>query len=130
MHPTLQAILSLKLDRSWDVFVLTPRHTHNELVLSPPINVTDGSNDLCWIKGHDPFNQNSNRSNQEKWHGPPQKVDPFFQNFSSWTEPIHWVLDRNFPKFWLNGSRPKTGRSQLSSVHWLAVKTKSELTPK
>ena len=38
--------------------------------------------------------------------GPPQKVDPFFRNFSGWTEPIHWVLDRNFRKFWLNGSRP------------------------
>ena len=35
--------------------------------------------------------------------GPPRKVDPFFRNFSSWTEPIHSVLDR---KFWLNGSRP------------------------
>ena len=39
--------------------------------------------------------------------GPPQKVDPFFRNFSGWTEPIHWVLDRNFRKFWLNGSRPR-----------------------
>ena len=38
--------------------------------------------------------------------GPPQKVDPFFRNFSGWTEPIHWVLDQNFRKFWLNGSRP------------------------
>ena len=38
--------------------------------------------------------------------GPPQKVDPFFWNFSSWTELIHWVLDRNFRKFWLNVSRP------------------------
>ena len=38
--------------------------------------------------------------------GPPQKVDPFFRNFSGLTEPIHWVLDRNFRKFWLNGSRP------------------------
>ena len=38
--------------------------------------------------------------------GPPQKVDQFFRNFSGWTEPIHWVLDRNFRKFWLNGSRP------------------------
>ena len=37
--------------------------------------------------------------------GPPQKVDPFFRNFSGWTEPIHWVLDRNFRTFWLNGSR-------------------------
>ena len=24
--------------------------------------------------------------------GPPQKVDPFFRNFSGWAEPIHWVL--------------------------------------
>ena len=38
--------------------------------------------------------------------GPPQKVDLFFQNFSGWTEPIHWVLDWNFWKFWLNWSRP------------------------
>ena len=38
--------------------------------------------------------------------GPPQKVDQFFRNFSRWTEPIHWVLDRNFRKFWLNGSCP------------------------
>ena len=38
---------------------------------------------------------------------PPQKVDPFFRNFSGWTEPIHWVLDRNFRKLWLNGSRPR-----------------------
>ena len=37
--------------------------------------------------------------------GPPQKVDPFFRNFSGWTESIHWVLDRNFRKFWLNVSR-------------------------
>ena len=37
--------------------------------------------------------------------GPPQKVDPFFRNFCGWTEPIHWVLDRNFRKFWLNVSR-------------------------
>ena len=28
--------------------------------------------------------------------GQPQKVDQFLRNFSSWTEPIHWVLDRNF----------------------------------
>ena len=38
--------------------------------------------------------------------GPPQKADPFVQNLSGWTEPIHWVLDRNFRKVWLNGSRP------------------------
>ena len=41
--------------------------------------------------GRDPFNQNSN---------------PFFRNFSGWTEPIQWVLDWNFLKFWLSGSRP------------------------
>ena len=39
--------------------------------------------------------------------GPPQKVDQFFRNFSGWTKPILWVLDGNFRKFWLNGSRPK-----------------------
>ena len=48
--------------------------------------------------------------------GPPQKVDPFFRNFSGWTEPIHWVLDRNFRKVWLNGSHPyKYQRIQLSN---------------
>ena len=31
---------------------------------------------------------------------PPQKVDQFLRSFSGWTEPIHWVLDRNFRKFW------------------------------
>ena len=30
----------------------------------------------------------------------------FFENSSGWIEPIHRVLDRNFRKFWLNGSRP------------------------
>ena len=39
--------------------------------------------------------------------GPHQKADPFFRIFSGWTEPIHWVLDRNFRKFWLNGSCPQ-----------------------
>ena len=35
--------------------------------------------------------------------GPPQKVDPFFRNFSGWTEPIHWVLDRISRKFgWMD----------------------------
>ena len=95
--------------------------------------------------GSDPFNQNSDRSDREKWStslrgrwtrffetflvgpnrsiefwteisgnfgwmdralGPPQKVDQHFRNFSDWTEPIHWVLNRNFRKLWLNGSRP------------------------
>ena len=28
--------------------------------------------------------------------GQPQRVDQFFRNFCGWTEPIHWVLDRNF----------------------------------
>ena len=38
--------------------------------------------------------------------GPLQKVDPFFRNISGWTEPVQWVLDWNFRKLWLNGSRP------------------------
>ena len=35
--------------------------------------------------------------------GPHQKVDHFFQNFSGWTEAIHWGLDRNFQNFgWMD----------------------------
>ena len=45
--------------------------------------------------------------------GPPQKVDQFFRNFSGWTEPIHWVSDRNFRKLWLNGSRPGSAKKTL-----------------
>ena len=37
--------------------------------------------------------------------GPPRKVDWFFQNFFGCTEPMYSLLDRNFRKFWLNGSR-------------------------
>ena len=39
--------------------------------------------------------------------GLPWKVDWFFWNFSSWTELIHSLLDRNFWEFWLNGSHPQ-----------------------
>ena len=49
--------------------------------------------------------------------GPPQKLDPFFRNFSGWTEPIHWVLDRNFRKVWWNGSRLKSSQSKLQ-IRW------------
>ena len=48
--------------------------------------------------------------------GPPQKMGQFFRNFSGWTEPIHWVLDRNFRKFWSNGSRPKVLASKPAST--------------
>ena len=92
---TLQAILSLRLDRSQDVLVLrkcvsvqiftllfleichvplihvTQRHTHNELVLSPQIDMND-----------------------------------IYQ---------------------INNAESKTGRSQLRSIHHLAIKTKTEL---
>ena len=50
--------------------------------------------------------------------GPPQKEDQFFRNFSDWTKPIHWVLDRNFRKFWSNGSRPQSHPKSLS-VLWV-----------
>ena len=36
----------------------------------------------------------SDRSDRES--GPPQMEDQWFRSFSGWTEPIHWVLDRNF----------------------------------
>ena len=45
------------------------------------------------------------RTGPTEKRGPPRKLDWFFRNFSGWTEPIHSVLDRNFWKFWLNGSR-------------------------
>ena len=47
--------------------------------------------------------------------GPPQKVDQFFRNFSGWTEPIHWVSDRNSRKLWLNGSRPGSAKNPVSA---------------
>ena len=46
------------------------------------------------------------RTGPTEKRGPPRKVDQFFPNFSSWAEPIHSVLERNFQKFWLNGSCP------------------------
>ena len=55
------------------------------------------------IQGCDPFNQNSDRSDREKWS---TSKGAFFRNFSGWTEPVHRVLDRSFRKFWSNGSRP------------------------
>ena len=51
--------------------------------------------------GRDPFNQNSDRSDREKWST--SKGGPVFSKLFR-TEPIHWVLDR---KFWLNESRPQ-----------------------
>ena len=49
---------------------------------------------------------NFDRTGPTEKSSPPRKVDLIFRNFSVWTEPIHSVLDRNFRKFWLNGSRP------------------------
>ena len=49
---------------------------------------------------------NFGRTGPTERSGPRGKVDPIFRNFSVWTEPIHSVLDRNFRKLWLNGSRP------------------------
>ena len=82
--------------------------SHNHVILRP-------AESRLWNKfvylrglkpsyGRDPFNQNSNRSDREK--RTTSKGGPVFRNFSGWTEPIHWVLDRNFRKVWLNGSRP------------------------
>ena len=65
--------------------------------------------------------------------GPPQKVDPFFRNFSGWTEPIHWVLDRNFRKFWSNGSRPlichhsNAHSCRIQICAWLKLQTKRQV---
>ena len=47
--------------------------------------------------------------------GPPQKVDQFFRNFSGWTEPIHWVLDRNFRKILVEWIAPDVYHTPTSS---------------
>ena len=73
--------------------------------------------------GRDPFNQHSDRSDRER--GPPQKVDLFFRNSCGWTEPIHWVLDRNFRKFWLNGSHPK-GPNSVMTIPFILSGSPSE----
>ena len=63
--------------------------------------------------------------------GPPQKVDSFFRNFCGWTEPIHWVLDRNFRKVWLNGSRPrKAWHEECSRFCWKIWCSRKNLTSK
>ena len=49
---------------------------------------------------------NFDRTGPTEKSGPPRKVGPIFRNFSVSTEPIHSVLDWNFRKFWLNGTRP------------------------
>ena len=85
--PTLRPLLPLSTEKIIIVIVII---------------VTGGTIRLL---GRDPFNQKFPNGSTGK-SGPPQKVDQFFRNFSGWTEPIHWVLDRNFRIFWLNGSRP------------------------
>ena len=47
---------------------------------------------------------NFDRTGPTEKSGPPRKVYRLFRNFCGWTAPIH--SDRNFRKFWLNGSRP------------------------
>ena len=44
----------------------------------------------------------------------------FFEKFPGCTEPIHWVLDRTFRKFWLNGSHPRSSHvfSQCLRLFW------------
>lgn len=72
-----------------------------------PLTHWQKKNEIGYL-GRDPFNQNfrAKRTGPTEKSGPPRKVGQFFWNFSGWTEPIHSVLDRNFRKFWLNGSRP------------------------
>ena len=61
--------------------------------------------------------------------GPPKKVDPFFRNFSGWTEPIHWVLDRNIPEILVEWIAPLgTGFQDPISRHCDAGGQDSRLT--
>ena len=72
---------------------------HNRYACSRSFFSDGWKNDSVYM-GRDTFNQNSNRSDREK--RTTSKGGPVF---SGWTEPTHWVLDRSFRKFWLNGSR-------------------------
>ena len=69
------------------------------------------------VKWNSPFR--SDRSNRKKRST--SKGGPLFQNFSGWTEPIHWVLDRNFRKFWLNGSCPTSSSSETQELQCTSV---------
>ena len=81
---------------------------------------TGSENGLEWSNGTVHFD----RTGPTEKSGPPRKVDRFFRNFSGWTEPIHSVLDRNFRKFWLNGSRPNF---QLARDQVLLLETAANL---
>ena len=50
-----------------------------------------------------------------------------FFHFSGWTEPIHWVFDRNFQTFWLNGSRSMGPCAPWG--HWMLTETILDLGP-
>ena len=92
----------------WVFFILLWKRTKKIKLYQYHSTISFAS--LTWTQvqtiftGCDPFNQIPTGPTRKS--GPPQKVDPFFRNFSGWTKPIHWVLDRNFRKVWLNGSRP------------------------
>ena len=93
----------------WVFFILLWKRTKKIKLYQYHSTISFAS--LTWTQvqtiftGCDPFNQIPTGPTRKS--GPPRKVDPLLQNFSGWTEPIHWVLDRNFWKFWLNGSRPE-----------------------
>ena len=76
--------------------------------------IAGNSLNLAVMPGRDQFNQIQTGPTGRS--GSPQKVDQFFRNFSGWTEPIHWILDRNFRKFWLNGSRPRSTFAAKSAL--------------
>ena len=118
----------------WAYFVFTEafrkksvsKHVAIRIALATMIPVkqkkTCQTGSLLENTGRDPFNQNSNRSDREKWST--SKGGPVFRNFSGWTEPIHWGLDRNFRKFWLKGSRPRSHRR--TGVSLLNMETERE----
>ena len=66
--------------------------------------VIGGFRSVFWVSGRDPFNQNSNRSDREKWST--SKGRPVFSKIFRLDRTDALSLDRNFRKFWLNGSRP------------------------
>ena len=67
----------------------------------PPCCTWKTLNREVWLNGKVCFN----RVDPTEKSRPPWKVDDICWNFSCWNKPIHLVLNQNFRKFWLNGSR-------------------------
>ena len=82
-----------------------------------------------FIQERDPFNQNSDLSDQEKWStskGAPWR-DPFNQNFRKFRSKTQWIGSVQPEKFRKNGSTTFPGRTGGILVQWIAPPVFSKL---